>query len=84
MGFVERCLTKRVIRKKKGKRDEVIVVKPNGILVWGVKFAIAMTLSLSALEVFYMVLFRAFSSEIFAGITSLTGFVTGILVSHKS
>jgi len=83
MGFLERCMTKKIVRRKKGQRDETIIIKPNGTLVWGVKFGIVMAICMTCLEVVYMAMFRAFSSEIFAGIVSLTSFVTGILVSHK-
>ena len=84
MGLIERCLTRRITRKKKDGKQETIIIKPNGVLVWGVKFAVIMVASLTALEVFHMFLFGSFNGEIFAGIMSLTGFVTGILVGHKA
>ena len=84
MGWIERSLTRRIMRKRKDGKQETIIIKPNGVMVWGVKFAMVMVLCLTALEFAHMLIFHAFNGEIFVGITGLTSFVTGILVSHKA
>jgi hypothetical protein len=72
------------MRKRKDKKEEMIVVKPNVAIIWAVKFAIVMVVALSFLETFHLVLLRTWNGEIFGGILSLTGFVTGVLASHKA
>jgi hypothetical protein len=59
-------------------------VQPNEKLVLGVKFAIAMTLCLSALEIAHMAFLGSWNSEVFAAITGLSGTIMGILVGQKT
>jgi hypothetical protein len=59
-------------------------VEPDEKLVWGVKFAIGMTACLSLLEVAHLAFLGAWSSEIFAVISGLSGTITGIFVGQKS
>jgi len=49
-----------------------------------VKFAIAMTGCLSALEVAHMAFLGTWSSEIFAAISGLIGTVSGVLISQHA
>jgi acetylglutamate kinase len=60
------------------------VVEPNEKLVLGVKFAIGMTICLSALEIAHMAFLGKWNSEIFAAITGLSGTVMGIFVGQKA
>jgi hypothetical protein len=62
----------------------VHIVEPNKKLVLGVKFAISMTVCLSALEIAHMAFLGIWSSEIFAAITGLSGTVMGIFVGQKA
>jgi hypothetical protein len=82
--WVKRALTRTVARKGPRGKREIIVVEPNEKLVLGVKFAIAMTACLSALEVAHMAFLGRWNSEIFAAITGLSGTVTGIFVGQKA
>lgn len=77
--WVKRALTRHLIHK-----GRVHIVEPDEKLVLGVKFAIAMTLCLSALEIAHIAFLGSWNSEIFAGITGLIGTVSGILISQKS
>ncbi|MCJ7430006.1 hypothetical protein MUO83_02165 [Candidatus Bathyarchaeota archaeon] len=77
--WVRRALTRHLIHK-----GRVHIVEPDEKLVLGVKFAIAMTLCLSALEIAHIAFLGSWNSEIFAGITGLIGTVSGILISQKS
>jgi hypothetical protein len=52
--------------------------------VYAVKFAIGMTVCLSALEIAHMAFLGTWSSEVFAGITGLIGTVSGILIGQKA
>lgn len=81
--WVKKALTRRVHKKGPRGRDQVEVVEPNEKLVLGVKFAIGMTICLSALEIAHMAFLGSWNSEIFAAITGLTGTVTGIFVGQK-
>jgi hypothetical protein len=73
-----------VARKGPRGKQEIIVVQPNEKLVLGVKFAIGMTVCLSALEIAHMAFLGKWNSEIFAAITGLIGTVTGIFVGQKA
>jgi hypothetical protein len=78
--LIKRALTRRRKRPATGTLDE----EPNENLVLGVKFAIGMTICLSALEVAHMVFLGTWNSEIFAGITVLSGTIVGLFVGHKT
>jgi hypothetical protein len=82
--WVKRALTRRT--KKKGTRgsQEVLVSEPDERIVYAVKFAIGMTVCLSALEVAHMAFLGVWNSEVFASITGLSGTVLGIFVGHKA
>ena len=73
--WIKKALTRR-------KREQEI--PPDNRLVYGVRFAIAMTICLSALEIAHMALLGRWNSEIFSAITGLTGTVTGIFISHRT
>jgi Zn-dependent protease len=76
-------IVKRALTRKRVQRGRIIVEEPNPKLVWGVKFAIGMTVCLSALEVAHLVVLGSWSSEIFSTITGLIGTVSGVLIgSH--
>ncbi len=57
---------------------------PSERLVLGVKFAIALTFSLTALEIAHLALLGRWNNEVFATITGLAGTITGILISQKT
>jgi hypothetical protein len=78
--FVKKALTRRNANKK-GLNESL---EPDERLVLGVKFAIAITFCLSALEIANLTVLGTWNSEVFASITGLTGTITGILISQKS
>lgn len=82
--WIRRALTKKIARKGLKGKQQIIVIPPNEKLVLGVKFAIGMTICLSALEIAHMAFLGIWNSEIFAGITGLIGTVSGILISQKT
>jgi hypothetical protein len=82
--WIKKALTKTVQRKGSRGKTEIIVVQPNEKLVLGVKFAIGMTVCLSALEIAHMAFLGSWNSEIFAAITGLSGTVMGIFVGQKA
>jgi len=73
--WVKKALTRRT---RKGE------IPPSQRLVYGVKFALAMTMCLSALEIAHLAFTGKWNSEIFAAITGLTGTVSGILIAQKT
>ncbi len=79
---------KRALTKKKRTTDTAAVVvdeaEPDARLVLGVKFAIALTFSLTAIEIAHLALLHTWNSEVFAAITGLAGTITGILISQKT
>jgi len=83
MDPIRRALTRRV-SVKRGRGQQTIEIPPSERLVLGVKFAIAMVVCLSVLEVAHMAFLGTWSSEIFAAITGLIGTVSGVLIAHRS
>ncbi len=82
--WVRRALTRTIHQRGPRGKEQITVIQPNGKLVLGIKFAIAMTICLSALEIAHMALLGSWNSEIFAGITGLTGTVMGIFVGQRA
>jgi hypothetical protein len=81
--WIKTALTRRISRKDVRGRVRVVTVPPNEKLVLLVKFSLAMTVCLSALEVAHLAVLHSWNSEVFAGITSLIGTVSGVIVSHR-
>jgi hypothetical protein len=77
--WIKRALTRRTVDKTAAAE-----VPPSERLVLGVKFAIALAFSLTALEIAHLALLRTWNSEVFAAITGLAGTITGILISQKT
>jgi hypothetical protein len=78
--WIKRALT----RKTTDKTVTSAEAQPSDRLVLGVKFAIAFTFSLTALEIAHLALLGEWNSEVFAAITGLAGTITGILISQKT
>jgi len=81
--WIKKALTKSIQYKSLRGKQQVIVIPPSERLVLGVKFAIAMTVCLTALEIAHMAFLGKWNSEIFTAITSLVGTIMGILISSK-
>ncbi len=75
---------KRALTRKRVQRGRWIEEEPNEKLVLGVKFAIGMTLCLSALEVAHLAFLHSWNSEVFAAISGLSGTIMGIFVGQKA
>jgi hypothetical protein len=75
---------KRALTRKTTDKTAPAEVPPGERLVLGVKFAIALTFSLTALEIAHLALLHSWNSEVFAAITGLAGTITGILISQKT
>jgi len=75
---------KRALTKTKHQQDKAAIIQPNDKLVYGVKFAIAITISLTALEISHLLILKTWNSEIFSAITGLAGTITGIFITQKT
>jgi len=77
---------KRALTRKTSQRNtsETTETPPDERLVLGVKLALAMTASLTALEITHLITLGRWNSEIFSAITALTGTITGILITQKT
>ena len=82
--FLKKALTKKITRKGTRGRKEIIEIPPSEKLVLGVKFAIAITICLSAVEVAHMAILGTWSNEVFAAISGLIGTVSGILIGQRA
>ncbi len=78
--WIKRALTRKTTDKTTAQAETA----PSERLVLGVKFAIALTFSLTALEIAHLALLGTWNSEVFAAITGLAGTITGILISQKT
>jgi hypothetical protein len=78
--WIKRALTRKTTEKSVTEAE----VQPSERLVLGVKFAIALTFSSTALEIAHLALLGTWNSEVFAAITGLAGTITGILISQKT
>jgi hypothetical protein len=76
--WIKRALTKTT------REPPQTIIEPNPKLVYAVKFSIAITLSLTALEITHIAFLHAWNSEIFSAITGLTGTITGIFLTQKA
>jgi hypothetical protein len=81
--WVRKALTRRFVRQRKGKPEQ-FEISPRDQLVYGVKFAIAMVVSLSGIEIANMAFLHAWNSEVFSAISGLIGLVIGIFIGHRA
>jgi len=82
MGLIKKALTRRV-SVKRGRGEQILEVTPSERLVYGVKFAMAMTVCLSAVEIAHIAFLGEWNSEIFSAITGLIGTVSGVLIGQR-
>lgn len=82
--WFKRALTRKRHRQATRGRADIIVVEPDGRLVYLVKFSVGMTMCLTALEIAYMAFMHTWNSEVFAAIAGLIGTVTGIFVGRQA
>jgi len=82
--WVKTALTRKISRKGRRGKEQVIIVPPSERLVYGVKFAMAMTVCLSAVEIAHIAFLGNWNSEIFAAITGLIGTVSGVLIGQRA
>jgi len=75
---------KKALTRTKQQHNQPVIIQPDNKIVYGVKFAIAITLSLTALEVAHLIVLKTWNSEIFSAITGLSGTITGIFISQKT
>jgi len=82
--WLKKALTKKVARKGPRRKQQVIIIPPSEKLVIGVKFAMGMTVCLSAIEIAHIAFLGEWNSEIFAAITGLIGTVSGVLIGQRA
>ena len=71
---------KRALIKRHGRTE----IPPSQRLVLGIQFAIISLLCLTVLEIAYMLIVRAFSSEIFAAITLVVETIVGSIFGMRA
>ena len=67
----------------RGRQEEIIIV-PDEKLVYAVKFAVGMSVCLSALEIAHMAFLGRWNSEVFAALSGLIGTISGILIGQRA
>jgi hypothetical protein len=81
---LRKALTKVVYEQDRRGQVKRVEVPPSQRLVLGIQFAIVALLCLTGLEIAYMCVVRAFSSEIFAAITLMIGTIVGAFFGQKA
>ena len=81
--FIKKALTRTVSVKGARGQTKEVEVPPSQRLVLGVQFAIIAMLCLTALEIVYILVVNAFSSEIFAAVTLVVGTILGAFFGQK-
>jgi hypothetical protein len=82
---LRKLLTRRiVVQDSHGKKILEVVLEPDEKLVCGVKLVLDMKGFLSSIEIASMAFLHEWKGDIFAAITNLIGFITGILISQKT
>ncbi len=82
--WITQALTRKVKRSGTRGNQQVVIVEPNEKLIYAVKFAVAMTICLVALEIAHMAFLGSWNAEIFVAISSLITFVSGIIIGQKA
>jgi hypothetical protein len=82
--WVKQALTRTIHHKGPRGRHQELLITPRDELVYGVKFAIGMTVCLSAVEIAHMAFLHTWNSEVFAAITGLIGTITGVLIGQHA
>jgi hypothetical protein len=75
---------KRALTYRRLQRGRYVEEEPDDALVYTVKFGMAMTACLSALEIASMAFLHSWNSEVFSAITGLSGIVIGVFVGRKT
>ena len=81
--WIKRALTRTVQRKGPRGKQQIIIVQPNEKLVYGVKFAIGMTVCLSAVEIAHIAFLGRWNAEVFSGIMLISGTILGIFLGQR-
>jgi len=75
---------RRVIVKNARGKPKLIEVPPSQKLLYGMYFAFSALIALTALEAIYILVVKAFSSEIFSAISLVIGTILGAFFSQKT
>ena len=86
MRKIRAALTRQELIQENNKLKKVRRIEryPSGILVLGMVFALLALICLTVLEAIYIVVFRQWSTEIFAGIMSTITFILGAIFGAKT
>jgi hypothetical protein len=82
--WIRHALTRKIVRKNLKGKPQTFEITPRDELVYGVKFAITMTVCLSGIEIAHIVVLHTWNHEVFTAITGLIGLVTGIFIGHRA
>jgi len=83
-GFIKRALTKTIqVRTARGDTQQ-LDIPPDKKLLYGMYFALAALIMLTALETTYMIVFQTFNNEIFAAMMLVVGTILGAFYGQKS
>ena len=82
--FIKQALTKTIqIRTAQGDTQQ-LELAPDKKILYGMYFALAALIMLTALETTYMIVFQTFNSEIFAAMMLVVGTILGAFYGTKS
>lgn len=77
-------VVKSALTRRRRRSSQEQVEEPAARLVLVVEFAIAMVVCLCTLELVHVAILGCWNSEIFAGITGLSGSIVGLIAGKRS
>lgn len=81
---IKQALVRRVAVKGPHGKVRYVEEPPSQKLLYGIYFAIASLISLTTLEITYIVVLRTFNSEVFAAISLVIGTILGAVFGQKA
>jgi len=82
--WIKKALTRRALASGPRESAMLLEVEPSDKLIYAVAFAIISLISLTALQIAYLLILKEWNSEIFAAITGLVGTILGVFFGKKA
>jgi hypothetical protein len=82
--IIKQALARRVCVEGSRGRTRIIEVQPSQKLLYGIYFAFAALIALTALEITHIIILQTFNSEIFAAVSLVIGTILGAFFGQKA
>ena len=82
--WIKKALTRKISRKGRRGKEQIIIVPPSEKLLYAVYFSLGMVACLTVLEAVHLIVLGKWNAEIFTVIAGLVGNITGIFLTQKT